>query len=254
MRRMVIAHAGRLLRRLGVDLAHFPHPEHATLRSLLARVFATSRINCVLDVGANEGQYGQYLRACGFRGWIVSFEPVASVCTRLRKVASGDARWRVVPHALGAADAATSIHVTAGTGFSSFLTPDPARSLHFALHNTVVRTEVVEVKRLDRVLDACLVGIPDPRLYLKMDTQGFDPEVFAGAAGVLDRIIALQTEVSLHSIYLNMKSALTVLPVFMTHGFDIVDMIPVSRAGNGLSAVEMDCVMVRRGESFGLPH
>ena len=46
----------------------------AALRKLLAKL----DINCVIDVGANRGQYGLVLRQLGYKGLIVSFEARAS--------------------------------------------------------------------------------------------------------------------------------------------------------------------------------
>jgi FkbM family methyltransferase len=245
MLRKMLTSAGHLLRAHGIDIVRYPHPEHAHLRSALDKVFRALTINCVLDVGANCGQYGQFLRSMGFGGWIVSFEPVT--CIRemfLEPAASVDGRWRVYPYALGSVDTVAPIHVTVGTEFSSFFAPDPVASGPWAHHNTVQHIESVPVKRLDAVLETCVAGIPDPRIYLKMDTQGYDAEVFTGAEGVLPRVRGLQTEVSLHPIYCGMPDAFTVLPMFMATGFALVDCIPVAR--EGLAAVEMDCIMVRR--------
>src|SRR5581483_618078 len=56
----------------------------ATLRSLLAR----HRIDLVFDVGANRGQFAQALRRLGYRGEIVSFEPLAAHGEALRAAAA----------------------------------------------------------------------------------------------------------------------------------------------------------------------
>lgn len=237
--------AGRLLRNCGVDIVRYPYRDHSRLRSTLSQIFDALEIDCVLDVGANEGQYGQQLRAMGYKGWILSFEPLSSVLPKLQKAASGDAKWKVFPHALGASDSVATINVMSHTVFSSFLPPDPVGSQMFDQQNTVQRTESVKVHRLDGVLDTYLAGIPNPKIYLKLDTQGFDSQVFEGAEGVLDRILALQTEVSLHQLYLGMKSAFEALPGFMAKGFEIVDFVPVTRKENKLAAVEMDCIMAR---------
>ena len=50
------------IRRHGYDLIRYPMPEWYLLRDGLAEIFSTLRINCVIDVGANRGQYGEFLR------------------------------------------------------------------------------------------------------------------------------------------------------------------------------------------------
>ena len=67
----------------------------------LSNVLAAKRIDCVLDVGANAGQYGQFLREIGFKGKIVSFEPVAAVYQRLENAARTDEGWFCYNLALG---------------------------------------------------------------------------------------------------------------------------------------------------------
>ena len=91
-----------VLRSLGFQVVRSPTPTHARLREVLQRVFKSYSINCVLDVGANTGQYATLLRAIGYKGWIISFEPVRATYEVLARTASKDARWRVFPYALGA--------------------------------------------------------------------------------------------------------------------------------------------------------
>src|SRR5690242_4934261 len=111
-------------------------------RSVLKQVLETLAINCVLDVGANRGQFGMLLRRIGYRGWILSFEPVRSNYQILEKVAARHGPWRVFPHALGVTKCVSEINVTETTLFSSFLTPKAEMQKRFP-QNRVVRTETV---------------------------------------------------------------------------------------------------------------
>jgi len=199
-------------------------------------------IDCVLDVGANHGQYGNHLRDIGYKGWIVSFEPVRSTFEDLSIHAATRPPWRVFQYALGTENGQAEINLTAGDDLTSFLTPlGPTKTLP---GNRVVGKETVEVRRLDSIFDECMAGISSRRLYLKLDTQGFDLEVLRGAEGVLANVMGAQTEVSFIPIYHGMPRYIEALKEFESRGFSVVDFMPVSRV-DGLLMVEMDCILAR---------
>src|SRR5476649_785985 len=79
--------------RKGTLLRWFP-PHHE--RNIVYLMDALG-IDLVLDIGANEGQFGQQLRRCGYGGRIVSFEPVEDVHATLSAAASGDRLWQIAP-------------------------------------------------------------------------------------------------------------------------------------------------------------
>ena len=214
-------------------------------RLVLKHVLEKLSINCVLDVGANRGQYGILLRRMGYRGYIVSFEPVRENYNVLKVIASQKEPWRVFPYALGADNERREINVAAESVFSSFLTPMEESQVRFR-GNRVMRKEEVEVWRLDHVLETCLKDISSPRMYLKLDTQGFDLTVMEGAQSILPRILALQVEVSLHKIYHGMHGFADSVAEFETRGFEVIDFITVNRDIDQLCALEMDCIMARK--------
>lgn len=214
-------------------------------RRVLKHVLETLDINCVIDVGANCGQFGMRLRGIGYRGWIVSFEPVRSNFEELKNVAERNGPWRVFPYALGANAGLLDINVTHTTLFSSFLTPNVEMRERFP-ENRVVRTETAEIWRLDDVIDNCLSGIRSPRIYLKLDTQGFDLEVIKGAETALADVVGVQTEISFKRVYDESPGFQKSLAELQARGFAVVDFLPVSSDLDSLSAVEMDCVMTRQ--------
>ena len=215
------------------------------VRSPITWVFKYFPINCVLDVAANDGEYGSMLRGIGYKGWIISFEPIRSTYEALARIAAKDARWRVFQYARGTTRGQFEINHMIGSDFDSFLEPVPESQV-LCKNNVIQGTETVEVYRLEEVLGECTKGIPAPRIYLKLDTQGFDLEVIKGAQGILPQVLGLQSELSFRPIYRGMKSYAESIAELNTYGFHVVDFIPVTRDLDDLCVIEMDCVMTRR--------
>jgi FkbM family methyltransferase len=208
----------------------------------LVRVYG---INCVLDVGANRGQYGLELRAAGYRGEIVSFEPVPAVYEQLRAVARADGRWRTHAYALGRTDTTATINVARGSVMSSFLSANQYAQGRFGEQVSVASAIDVPVRRLDAVFEEIVGHVGAPRVLLKMDTQGFDLEVFAGLGERRSEVVALQSEVSVIPIYANMPRMPDAIALYETHGFELTGLFIVSRDEATQRAIEFDCVMAR---------
>jgi FkbM family methyltransferase len=234
----------RAVRAAGYELIpswRFPHLGLAThLRDLFTRL----AIDCVLDVGANRGQYGSFLRReVGYTGYMASFEPQSAALPELRARAGRDALWRTFGVALGSQTRQLPLNVMQESAFTSFLAPDLSAVPTLAGLNSVVRVEMVQVRRLDEVMDEVRGGSGCHSIYLKLDTQGYDLEVLKGASATLASIAALQTEVSVLPIYRHMPNWLTSLRILKEHSFDVTGLFPVSQ-DPALRVVEFDCVAV----------
>ncbi len=212
-------------------------------RVQLAAVFEMYGVDLVIDVGAHEGEYAQRLRSGGYEGEVVSFEPVPRAFEELERKAKDDDRWTVHRLALGREDGATTMNVVHGT-LSSLL---PATKLGAGRYPRLQEPEEieVEVRRLDRVLDELVGGIDGRRPFLKLDTQGFDLDVFAGAGGTIDTFVGLQSELALMGIYKGMPRMRKALATYEKAGFEIAALYPVSRQTRTARVLEYDCVMVR---------
>jgi FkbM family methyltransferase len=196
VRQSAVARARTVTRSLGFDIVPYPRSHHLDgLVSLLRRL----QVDLVLDVGANQGQYGGDLRHLGYKGRIKSFEPVAGAFVKLAKAASGDPDWDVTCCALGEESGSATIHVAANGAASSSFLPMLARHSKAAPDADFLRDEIVGIERLDDVVGA----IPgESRVFIKVDTQGFERSVLAGATGLLrGPVVGVQLELSLVSLY-----------------------------------------------------
>lgn len=218
--------------------------DHLAFATHLRALFARMDIDCVLDVGANRGQYREFLRLeVGYTGHIASFEPQAACLRELEARARRDSRWKIYGFALGSEGGQRSINVMRESAFTSFLSPDSSVVPTFMHLNTVVQVETVMVKRLDDVMDEIRAASGCRSVYLKLDTQGYDLEVIKGAGATLASVAALQTEVSVQPIYGRMPDWLTSFRTLKEHRLDVTGLFPVSQDPQ-LRVIEFDCVAV----------
>jgi FkbM family methyltransferase len=209
----------------------------------LWHLFPYLGINCVLDVGAGSGEYGSFLRQNGYTGQIVSFEPVESSFRVLAKRCEGDPAWRAFQYALGAECHTGRINVTRNPTYSSFLQPSKHSLATFA-GSAIERTESVEVRRLDDVLDDVIDRAVDPRLFVKLGPQGWDLEVLQGAERRLSEIRALHAQLSFHPMYDGGVAFPAAVSSLARAGFAVSGVFDRPHH-HGFRLADVDCVMIR---------
>jgi FkbM family methyltransferase len=239
----------RPLRALGVepipvwDVSN--HAHNYVQAELLRKVFDAKGIDCVFDVGAFNGYSGNFLREkVGFRGTILSFEPLPEPFRALENACRQDEHWHAFPVALGAQAGEFEMNVMNTLWFSSFLAPSVATPKTMASRNTVESTIRAQVERLADRFDLLEAEHGFSRPFLKMDTQGFDLQVLQGALPRIDRFLGLKSEVSMIQIYDGMPDWKQALAEYEKAGFALCAFFPVGR-DEQLRAVELDVVMVR---------
>jgi FkbM family methyltransferase len=234
-----------LFQRLGWEVRRTAYPSSEEV--LLTRFLSVARPTVVFDVGANVGQYGLSLRKCGFTGRIVSFEALPSVHARLSAVAAGDRDWVVAPCcALGRAPGEAHIN-RAANSVSSSLLPMHDTHLRAAPDSRYVAGETVRLERLDDIAPPLLPK--DARLLLKVDTQGYEEEVLAGADVVLRSVSAMQLELSLAPLYQGAPSLRHILELCERLDFQLHGLIPGFYDENSGGLLQMDGLFLRNGTS-----
>ncbi len=202
------------------------------------------QIDIVLDVGANRGQFASELRRMGYNGKIISFEPISSAFEVLQETAQNDLHWDIHKLALGSQNTEQKIYVADMSVFTSFLKSNDWCEQQFGKSSVGSTEETVIVRRLDEVLHETVENLDKARIYLKMDTQGYDLEVFKGLGGKYDKIFALQSEMSVIAIYQGMPHLTDSISFFEKAGFELAGMYPVTQEESTLSVIEFDCIMV----------
>ncbi len=221
----------------------YPGTQHLT------RLFDLLAIDLVIDVGANIGQFRDSLREqCGFKGPIVSFEPVPHLARSLAERAGADPLWTVYNQALGRKSGSAEFNVMNDTQFSSFLAPRHDDVGLFTDFNVVRESVMVEITTLDAVLPELIARHTPDAIYVKMDTQGFDLEVLKGGAASLVNLAAFQIEASVRPIYDNAPEYREIIDYAIDRGFFISGFFS-NNEGHFPQLIEFDCVMVHARHS-----
>ena len=156
-------------------------------------------VNVVLDIGANAGRFARETRTqCGYTEKIISFEPLSSAFHDLVMNAKGDEKWITYNCALGDVDEEQEINIAGNSDSSSLLEMLPAH-IEAAPKSTYVGKERIKVCRLDSLFNELCQE--EDRIYMKIDTQGFEMNVLRGAEKVLPSIDTIQMEMSLVPLY-----------------------------------------------------
>jgi FkbM family methyltransferase len=206
----------KVLRAAGYDVSRYGNATFAAQRALCLE---RAKVDVVFDVGANVGQYATKLREYGYEGRLVSFEPMAAEFRALSKSRGSDRLWDVSNVALGGRAGRAEIHV-AGNSVSSSMLPMLPRHVASLPKSAYVRSESIRVETLQWALEEYRRGSRWP--FLKMDVQGYECEILAGAGPVLQEFVGIQMEMSLIPLYEGETLMPDVVELLRRRGFVLV--------------------------------
>ena len=204
----------KLLSKVGVQVKRYPD---ADLKRRM-RIVHHFKIDTLLDVGANAGQYAKQMRELGYAKRIISFEPVQEAFQQLSKAAKHDGSWIVNQYALGDKEETVTINVSQNSFSSSILNILPEH-VQSAPSSAFIAQQETRIKKLDTVFDSFTTG--SNNIMLKIDVQGFEKKVLAGAEDSLQKIKIIQLEMSLVPLYQNEWLFHEVLEYLTQKGFQL---------------------------------
>lgn len=209
----------------------------------LMKMLAAHSIDVALDVGANVGQFGGELRRNGYRGVIVSFEPLSTARVRLKEAVGRDPLWKIADQAaLGAADGHVDLNIAANSASSSVL-PMLKRHSDAAPESVYVGSERVPLRKLDDMAQ----GYIDDRskVFLKIDTQGYEDKVLEGGRRTLERSVGLCVELSFIPLYEGQLLYKEMVPRLEALGFELWNLTPALIDANDGRLLQVDGTFFR---------
>jgi FkbM family methyltransferase len=213
---MLAARLGhQAFRTLGFDIVRLRHLDDFTTR----RSLALHHADVVVDVGAHVGVYAQLVREARFRGRIVSFEPFPTAFEQLSKVSASDPLWTCLGVGLSDRTGPATLNVSKNAVSSSFL-PVSASEARAAPETAVIDRVETQVTTLDSLRDTLFA--PTERLFVKIDVQGAEARVLAGAVRTMGRIVAIESELSILPLYRGQEPMSEMVRLLASYGFRLV--------------------------------
>jgi FkbM family methyltransferase len=230
-----------MLRRTGRDVV--PYDELHFYGLQRRRLMSEAGITLVLDVGANLGQTGAELREAGYTGKIVSFEPLKEPFGQLSQAAAHDGKWMARQCAVGDRAGSVVMNVS-GTHWSSSILPMADRHTSMVPTSAYVGQETVQVMRLDDLFGE--YAVETDRVFLKVDTQGYEAAVLRGAEASLPKISLVQLEVSFVRLYEQQPEYHQVMGMMDQAGFDVAGIEPGFFERKTCRFLQADVLFARR--------
>ncbi len=232
----------KITKNLGIELRKFTLATSEEAR--MQYLFTHHNIDCVLDVGANIGQYAKSIRELGYSGRIVSFEALSAAYTSLKAASNKDPLWQIAPRAaIGNTDGEIELQISENSQSSSLLkisdfhlevTPDAA----------YVDSEVVQLSKLDTIAQSYINDADS--IYLKIDVQGYEWQVLEGASQILPKVKGIQLELSLTRLYQDQPVWNQTLEKMEQLGYYLYTLIPFFFDMNTGRLLQMDGIFLRK--------
>jgi FkbM family methyltransferase len=168
---------------------------------LLVSALKRNNIDLVLDCGANRGQFADILIKNSYEKKLISFEPLSLAHNELLTRSKKNSNWKIYERcALGNFNGSSYINISNYEQSSSMLS---MKQLHLdAKPNSFYKgKEAVKVLKLDSIYNEISEGFK--KIFLKIDTQGYEKEILDGAKNSLDKLSGIMVEVSLVELYAN---------------------------------------------------
>lgn len=197
-----------------IDVIKYPNSD---LRRRI-KLLEYYNISKILDVGANIGQYALLMRKIGFKGDIISFEPISFAYNELFNKTKNDKKWKAYNLAIGSEEGEGTINISGNVYSSSLLEIKPSHTSS-APESAYVNTERIKIETIDNLFED-LVNSGETVL-LKIDVQGYEKNVLAGAKDSLKKIKGIQIEMSLEELYKDEMLFLDTINFLNELGFDL---------------------------------
>jgi FkbM family methyltransferase len=223
--------------KLGVDVK-------MTDEEVLMKQLSYNNIDLILDIGANTGQFSNMIFKLGYKGKIVSFEPLSSVYATLKKKSGKFKNWEIAEKcAIGNEDGEIEINISKNSISSSIL-KIMNEHVSAAPDSEYIGSEKVKVYKLDTIAEKYSKDAKN--IFIKIDTQGFEEKILDGAVNFIKKAKGLLVETSLVPLYEGQALFPQIFERITKQGFELYGVQPAFINKETGRMLQIDAVFFRK--------
>lgn len=210
----------------------------------LASVAAKRNIDLILDIGANLGQFKTQIRSHGFKGKIISFEPLSGAHKILEKISKSDNLWTIYPRtAVGSFTGEIDINISKNL-YSSSILKITEKHLSAESNANYIDAEKVNIYTLNDIYRKLR---NESNFLIKIDTQGYEWEVIEGASEIIkkDYCKGILCELSLDELYEGQKLWIEIVAFLEEKNFKLWSIYPGFSDKKNNKLLQLDALFLK---------
>lgn len=176
-----------------------------------------SKLNTIIDIGANKGQFSLAARYVCKNADIFSFEPLEKTAIKFNKLFESDKQITLFKSAIGQKEENVVMHVSNRDDSSSLLNIGKNQTTIFP-GTEEKHKEEIKVASLNHYLSKEDLVQP---VFVKIDVQGFELEVLKGSVDLLEYFDYIYVECSFIELYEKQALADEVITFLNNYSFKL---------------------------------
>jgi FkbM family methyltransferase len=197
MKKMIINIIQNIVRKFGYEINNYENQQKRKADKW--KWLQNLDIETVLDIGANTGQFAEFIINIIPKASLYAFEPLESEYSRLNINLGRNPRFKAFNIGLGDINGSTDFFISSASPSSSLLQMENIQKKLYPLTAELTKC-VIKISRLDDFIDKCNFQIK-PNLLIKMDVQGAENKVIDGGTRTFNKAKIVLSEVNYFSYY-----------------------------------------------------